>query len=109
MARRPKKEQRPIYNRLRVLRAETGLSRAELAERVGVNPQTIGALERGDHSPSLDLAMSLSEVFALPVEAVFNREPFTYSPEVYDRGTQQRRSAGDRTSTELPEHERTDA
>lgn len=83
MARTPKKERRPIYNRLRVLRAETDLSRADLAARVGVNPQTIGAVERGDHYPSLDLAMSLSEVFALPVEAVFSREPLTYSPAAY--------------------------
>lgn len=83
MARTRKKKQRPIYNRLRVLRAETNLSRADLAAKVGVNPQTIGAIERGDHYPSLDLAMSLSEVFALPVEAVFNREPLTYSPAAY--------------------------
>lgn len=85
MARTPKKkkEQRPIYNRLRVLRAETDLSRADLAAKVGVNPQTIGAIERADHYPSLDLAMSLAEVFALPVEAVFSREPLTYSPAAY--------------------------
>jgi len=83
VARTRKKKQRPIYNRLRVLRAETNLSRADLAAKVGVNPQTIGAIERGDHYPSLDLAMSLSEVFALPVEAVFNREPLTYSPAAY--------------------------
>lgn len=83
MARTPRKEQRPIYNRLRVLRAETDLSRADLAEKVGVNPQTIGAIERGDHFPSLDLAMSLCEVFALPIEAVFSRKPLTYSPAAY--------------------------
>jgi DNA-binding XRE family transcriptional regulator len=60
-----------------VLRAERGLSRARLAEAVEVNPQTIGALERGDHYPSLDLAFRLCEVFGLPVEAVFSREEFT--------------------------------
>lgn len=69
--------QRPIFNRLAVLRAERGLSRAQLAKEVDVNPQTIGALERGDHYPSLDLAFRLCEVFGLPVEAVFSREEFT--------------------------------
>ncbi len=59
-----------------VLRAERGLSRAQLAEAVDVNPQTIGALERGDHYPSLDLAFRICEVFGLPVEAVFSREEF---------------------------------
>jgi putative transcriptional regulator len=83
MARTPKTKQRAIYNRLRVLRAELGISRVDLAERVGVNPQTIGAIERGDHYPSLDLAMSIGEVFALPVEAVFSREPIVYSPDAY--------------------------
>ena len=50
------------------------MSRAQLAELVGVNPQTVGALERGDHYPSLDLALRVCEVFGLPVEAVFARE-----------------------------------
>ncbi|WP_086819360.1 helix-turn-helix transcriptional regulator [Allokutzneria sp. NRRL B-24872] len=67
----------PIYNRLPVLRAERRMSRAALAEAVEVNPQTIGALERGDHYPSLDLALRICAVFGLPVEAVFGREPFT--------------------------------
>lgn len=74
----------PIYNRLSVLRAEHSLSRAALAAAVEVNPQTIGALERGDHYPSLDLAFRICHVFDLPVEAVFNRAPFTpLSTQVY--------------------------
>lgn len=75
---------RPLHNRLAVLRADRGLSRAELAERVTVNPQTIGSLERGDYFPSLDLALAIAEVFGLPVEAVFSRTPFTpLSQQVY--------------------------
>ncbi|MDT8911207.1 helix-turn-helix transcriptional regulator [Amycolatopsis sp. PS_44_ISF1] len=69
----------PIHNRLSALRAERGLSRAALADAVEVNPQTIGALERGDHYPSLDLAFRLCAVFGLPVEAVFSRAPFAPS------------------------------
>jgi putative transcriptional regulator len=65
-----------IYNRLPVLRAERGLSRAQLAALVEVNPQTIGALERGQYFPSLDLAMRLGEAFDLPIEAIFARRPF---------------------------------
>ncbi|RKT52363.1 helix-turn-helix transcriptional regulator [Saccharothrix australiensis] len=67
---------RRIHNRIPVLRAERGMTRVGLAQAVEVNPQTIGALERGDHYPSLDLAMRICEVFGLPVEAVFGREPF---------------------------------
>lgn len=65
-----------IHNRLPVLRAERGLSRQALADAVGVNYQTIGYLERGDYSPSLDLALRLAEFFDLPIEAIFSRQPF---------------------------------
>ncbi|MEL6053803.1 helix-turn-helix transcriptional regulator [Corynebacterium rouxii] len=72
-----KKLERSIYNRIRVLRTERDMSRAQLAELVDVNPQTIGALERGDHSPSLDLALRICDVFNLPIEAIFSHIPFT--------------------------------
>lgn len=76
MARSPKDAQPPIFNRLAVLRAECGLSRQQLAAAVGVNFQTIGYLERGDYSPSLDLALRLAEFFDLPIELIFARRPF---------------------------------
>ena len=67
-----------------MLRAERRLSRAALAEQIEVNPQTVGALERGDHYPSLDLAFRICAVFDLPVEAVFSREEFRpMSAEIY--------------------------
>lgn len=79
-----KKPTRPLFNRVRVLRVERDMTRAQLAAAIGVNPQTIGALERGDHSPSLDLAFNVCEVFDLPVEAVFSRTEFTpMSSEIY--------------------------
>jgi DNA-binding XRE family transcriptional regulator len=64
-----------LYNRIAVLRAERNLSRQELADALGINYQTIGFLERGDYSPSLTLAMDLSEYFRLPIEAIFSRSP----------------------------------
>lgn len=82
-----KKPTHPLFNRVRVLRVERDMTRAQLADAIGVNPQTIGALERGDHSPSLDLAFNVCEVFDLPVEAVFSRTEFTpMSSEIYRKG-----------------------
>jgi len=52
------------------------LSRVELAERIGVNFQTIGYLEREEYNPSLDLAFRIAEVFELPVDMVFSTKPF---------------------------------
>lgn len=75
-----------IYSRIPVLRAERGMSRQELADAVGVNYQTIGYLERGDYNPSLELAFRIGEVFGLPIEAIFSREPFApLSEQVYGR------------------------
>ena len=65
----------PIPNRIAELRERAGLSRAELAARVDVNPQTIGYLERGEYNPSLALAFRLADVFGVFVETVFVREP----------------------------------
>jgi putative transcriptional regulator len=64
-----------LYNRIAVLRAERNLSRQNLADALGINYQTVGFLERGDYSPSLTLALDLSEYFGLPVEAIFSRHP----------------------------------
>lgn len=73
-----------IHNRIAVLRAERSLSRAQLAGNVGVNPQTIGFLERGDYIPSLELAFRISRYFQLPMEAVFSPDPFRpLSEQVY--------------------------
>lgn len=65
-----------IYNRLPVLRAERGLSRQELAERLAIHYQTVGYLERGEYRPSLELAFRISEFFGLPIEAIFSMKPF---------------------------------
>ncbi|OYU14803.1 MAG: transcriptional regulator [Alphaproteobacteria bacterium PA4] len=65
-----------MHNRLALFRVERGLSRAALAELVGVNPQTIGFLERGQYGPSLELGLKLAAVFGVPVETLFSLTPF---------------------------------
>lgn len=65
-----------LHNRLPMFRAERGMSRRELAEAVGVNPQTIGFLERGEYGPSLLLALKIAAVFGVPVETLFALKPF---------------------------------
>jgi DNA-binding XRE family transcriptional regulator len=74
-----------LHNRIAVLRAERKMSRAQLAGKVSVNPQTIGFLERGDYTPSLELAFKISRSFNLPMEAVFSPDPFRpLSEQVYE-------------------------
>ena len=67
--------QRQVHNRLAVLRTERGLSRRQLADKLGINFQTIGYIERGDYNPSLELALTIAEFFRLPVEAIFSLKP----------------------------------
>lgn len=65
-----------MFNRIALFRAEHGLSRRALADAVGVNPQTIGYLERGDYKPSLELAMKIAAQFDVPIELLFSFTPF---------------------------------
>ena len=65
-----------IYNRLQLVRTERGLSRQELAEAADVNVQTIGFIERGDYSPSLELAFKLAHALETGIEQVFSDKTF---------------------------------
>ena len=82
-----------LHNRIAVLRAERGLSRQRLADAVNVNYQTVGYLERGDYNPSLELAFRLSEVFGVPIEAIFSRRPLRPMSEELYGGPRQRKEA----------------
>ena len=68
-------ESRKLYNRIAILRKERNISRKELAEKVGVNFQTIGYLEREEYNPSLDLAFKISEFFGFPIDFIFSTKP----------------------------------
>lgn len=64
-----------MKNRLKVLRAESDWTQAQLADRAGVSRQTIVALESGRYSPSLELAFTLSRLFGKRIEEVFDPNP----------------------------------
>lgn len=61
-----------MRNDVRVLRAEKGLSQADLGVVLGVSRQTVNAIETGKYSPSLQLAIKLARYFGQPVEEVFH-------------------------------------
>ena len=84
-----------VFNRIPVLRAERGLSRQDLAKALEVSYQTVGYLERGEFNPSLELVFRVCEFFALPMEAIFSREPFRpMSEHVYARPSAERTENG---------------
>lgn len=63
-----------LANRLKVGRAERGLTQAELARLAGVTRQTIGAIENGEFVPSALLAFVLAKRLGMPVEVLFSLE-----------------------------------
>jgi len=60
-----------ITNSVYTLRTEKGLTQEALAERVGVTRQTIIAIEKGNYTPSVLLALKIAFVFKVSVEKVF--------------------------------------
>lgn len=65
----------PINNNIRKLRFNhSEMTQQELAQKVGVTRQTIVAIEKGNYSPSLELAFRIARVFQTPLEEVFSFE-----------------------------------
>jgi len=60
-----------VFNCLRNLREETGMTQDTLAKTIGTSRQTICAMEKGEYIPSLRLALLISKYFKHPVEDVF--------------------------------------
>jgi putative transcriptional regulator len=61
-----------VSNHIRKLRFNHDeMTQLQLADKVGVTRQTIVALEKGNYSPSLELAFRIAQAFNLPLEEVF--------------------------------------
>ena len=60
-----------MKNRLKVLRAERDWTQADLAKALDVSRQTVNAIEKGKHDPSLLLAFRISRLFGQPIEDLF--------------------------------------
>ena len=61
-----------IGNNIRKLRFNHDeMTQQQLAEKAGVTRQTIVAIEKGNYSPSLELAFRIALAFNVPLEEVF--------------------------------------
>ena len=60
-----------IINKVYEFRVEKGVTQEGLAEKVGVSRQTIIAIERGNYTPSVNLALKLADFFKVSVEKLF--------------------------------------
>lgn len=61
-----------IQNNIRRLRFDNDeMTQQQLADKVGVTRQTIVAIEKGNYSPSLELAFRIALAFNVPLHEVF--------------------------------------
>lgn len=61
--------------RIKFFRERTGLTRAQLADRLGVDSSTVCKWESGDNRPTVDTLFRLAEFFHCPVDDLFDRIP----------------------------------
>lgn len=60
-----------LKNRLKVARAEKGLSQGDLAEMIGVSRNTISSIETGQFNPTAKLALILCVALDKKFEDLF--------------------------------------
>ena len=60
-----------LCNRLRECRRQSGLTQETLAHAVKVTRQTVIAIERGRHEPSVRLALEIARVLGVSIEDLF--------------------------------------
>lgn len=60
-----------IRNNVREFRMKMEMTQDELAQAVGVSRQTVIAIEKGNYTPSVLLALKVAKLFQAPVEHVF--------------------------------------
>jgi len=60
-----------VVNAVEKWRAKENATQEELAKDVGVTRQTIIAIERGNYTPSVSLAIKIARRFRVPVERLF--------------------------------------
>ena len=61
-----------IENQVYELRTKAEVTQQELADSVGVTRQTIIAIEKGNYTPSVILALKIAKFFKKSLEEVFS-------------------------------------
>jgi putative transcriptional regulator len=48
-----------------------GVSRPKIAKQIGITPQMLGMIERGERTPSLGLAKRIADFYGVSIETIF--------------------------------------
>lgn len=60
-----------VLNNVNKLRKEKKVTQEDLARALGVSRQTVIAIEKGNYSPSISLALNIAQYFNKPIEKIF--------------------------------------
>lgn len=60
-----------VHNKVQEIRKQKKVTQEEFAQAVGVTRQTIIAIERGNYTPSVLLALKIAGYFTMSVEEIF--------------------------------------
>lgn len=63
-----------VYNTVHEQRERKKITQEALAQAVGVTRQTIIAIEKGNYTPSVLLALKIAQYFRVPVQKIFSLE-----------------------------------
>jgi putative transcriptional regulator len=60
-----------VINQVNSLRQKAGMTQEGLAAALGITRQTVIAIEKGDYTPSVLLALKIAKYFKRPLEEIF--------------------------------------
>jgi putative transcriptional regulator len=61
-----------IKNTVNELRLKADITQEDFAEKIGVTRQTVSAIEKGNYTPSVLLALKIARFFKKSVEDIFS-------------------------------------
>lgn len=64
-----------VKNDVHRLRTARAVTQEQLADAIGVSRQTVIAIEKGNYTPSVLLALKIARYFKEPVESIFSYKP----------------------------------
>lgn len=67
-----REDKTPFGTRILELRRDRGWSQPELGRKIGTSGAIIGRYERGEMSPSIDVARKLADVFGVTVDSLIS-------------------------------------
>ncbi len=65
-----------VQNCVQKFRKEKGITQEQMAQGLEITRQTVIAIEKGNYTPSVMLAMKIAQFFEVPVESLFTLDCF---------------------------------